>query len=125
MQGKINPNMRNMALSIQELHCAAKTTRDKNKYLFLVAPHFSRPFLRSMGFNFSSSSFASARRQKKIHESRHYTPPSKQSISNAQKRKVNQFLLDNSTIASNKTKKIKFSDYLLYRQSKIMNCFFF
>ena len=114
----MNYNMREVVSSVRELHTTAKTTRDKNKYLSVVAPHFSRPFLRSMGFKFSSSSFARARRQKIIKENRHYVPPSKQPISVAQKRKINDFLLQNSTVASNKTKKIKISDYLLYWQGK-------
>jgi hypothetical protein len=118
-QAKVNPNMRKMVSSVQELHSTAKTTRDKNKYLSLVAPHFSRPFLRSIGFKFSSSSFANARRQEKIYEKRHYTPPSKQPISLEKKRKINEFLIENSTIASNKTKKIKLSEYLTFFQGNI------
>ena len=106
----MNYNMREVVSSLRESHTTAKTTRDKNKYLSAVVPHFSRPFLRSMGFKFSSSPFARAGIQKIIKENRHHVPPSKQPIS-TQKKKINDFLLQNSTVASNKMKKIKFSDY--------------
>ncbi len=117
MQIQCTKNMHGVLSSVQKLHSTTNVTRDKNKYLSLVAKHFSGRFLKSIGFKFSSSAFSNARK-KKIQEIRHHTPPSKAPISIEKKRKINDFLLDNSTIASNKVKKIKISDYNLYFKGK-------
>ena len=114
----MDQNIRGVVSSVQKLHSTTTNTRDKNKYLSPVAPHFSGVFLESVGFKFSSSSLARAKRQKIFNENRHFVPPSKAPISIAQKRKINEFLLQNSRIAGNKTKKIKLSDYLMHWPGK-------
>ena len=83
---KHNSSTLKVLASLQKLHSGTNATRDKNKYLSLVAPHFSGQFLRSVGFQFSSSSFANALK-KKIEETRHFMPPSKQPISEQKKKK--------------------------------------
>jgi hypothetical protein len=114
---KNTSSMRGVLSSVQKLHMMTNNTREKNKYLSIVAPHFPALFLKSMRFKFSSSSFSNARKQK-INEKRCFVPPSKKPISTTQKRKINEFLLHNSTIASNTTKKIKLSDYCMYWPGK-------
>ena len=106
-------NIRGVVSSVQKLHSTTTNTREKNKYLSLVALHFPGVFLKSVGFKFLSSSLARVKRQKILNQNLHFVHPSKTQIYIAQKRKINDFLLQNSTVASNKTKKIKFSNYLL------------
>ena len=112
---KVNKNVSGVLTSVQQMHMNANTTREKNRYLSIVAPHFPAMFLKSIGYKFCSSSFSNARK-KKINEKRHFVPPSKAPISIGKKSKINDFLLENSTVASNKTKKIKLSDYLIFFQ---------
>ncbi len=114
---KTNKNVFGVLNSVQQLHMSTTNTREKNKYLSLVAPHFSSQFLRSRGFKFCSSSFVSAR-EKKIFQKRYFVPPSKQPITRTQKRKIHDFLFQHSTIASNKIKKIKLRNYFGHFQGK-------
>lgn len=124
IQIKKTENIRGVLSSVQGLHMTTNNTREKNKYLSLVAPHFPKSFLKSVGFKFSSSSFASARK-KKFFENRHFIPPSKTPITINQKRKINEFLIENSTIASNKSKKIKLADYYMYWPGILMKLIFY
>ena len=112
----MNSSLRGMIFSMQKLHSNCKK-QDKNKILSVVAPHFPALFLKSHGFKFCASSFARARKET-VFEKKTFTPPSKEPISEVQKRKLEEFLEVNSTIASNKVKKMKLSDYKKYRNGQ-------
>ena len=112
----MNSSIRGVVSSMQRLHSNCKK-RDKNKILSVVAPHFSAPFLKSHGFKFCASSFSRARKGT-VFENKTFMPRSKKPITAHQKRKLEDFLLENSTIASNKVKRMRLSEYMGHRRGK-------
>ena len=102
-------DMKQMVISVQKLH-AFSEKKNKTKVLSIVAPHFPSAVLKNIGFEFSSKSFTRARKEQ-VWEKKRFIPPSKTPISRNQKRKLHDFLMDHSTIASNRTKKILLSEY--------------
>ena len=122
---KMNPNLKIFVSSVKNLYTYVQKG-EKTKVLSLVAAHFSASYLSSMGFKFSSSSYARARK-KQVWENKHFVLPSKKEISNDEKRKINQFLMNHSTIASNRTKNILLPEYCgsINRSNVCINLIFF
>ncbi len=108
MKLKFETTLSKMLHSIRKLHDYTKKGH-KTKVLSIVAPYFPSSELKKIEFKFCSASFALARKEQVW--TKRFTPPSKIPISKNEKRKIHDFLMEHSTIASNKVKKIKSSEF--------------
>lgn len=108
MKLKFETTVSKMLHSIRNLHDFSKKGY-KTKILSTVAPYFPSSELKKNGFKFSSSSFALARKEQ-VWKKR-FIPPSKIAISKNKKIKIHNFLMQHSSVASNKIKKIKRSEF--------------
>ena len=108
MKLRFESTVSKMLHSIRKLHQLSKKGY-KTKILSTVAPYFPSSEFKKIGFKFSSTSFALARKEQ-VWKKR-FIPPSKISISKNEKRKIHNFLMQHSSVASNKIKKIKSSEF--------------
>ena len=107
---KIQPDLKIFLSSVLKLYDFTKKSH-KSKVLSIVARHFTASILRAHGFVFSSDTYYRAKTDK-VWEDKHFFPASKRKISLESKKRINQFLRNNSTIASNRTKQIFLSEFI-------------